>query len=121
MILVTVGTHYLSFDRLIKKIDEIALSIDEEIIAQIGNSKYKPKNIKYFTLIIFLIMSLTILSNGLFAQDKEMKDVAMHRLNEWKKIFTEDQVKKLGFELCGYNDHYFANHDIALFFSKWLR
>lgn len=30
-------------------------------------------------------------------------------------------VKKLGFELCGYNDHYFANHDIALFFSKWLR
>jgi ribosomal protein S18 acetylase RimI-like enzyme len=30
-------------------------------------------------------------------------------------------VTKLGFELCGYNDHYFANHDIALFFSKWLR
>jgi ribosomal protein S18 acetylase RimI-like enzyme len=29
--------------------------------------------------------------------------------------------KKLGFELCGYNDHYFINHDIALFFSKWLR
>ena len=28
---------------------------------------------------------------------------------------------KLGFELCGYNDHYFANLDIALFFSKWLR
>ena len=30
-------------------------------------------------------------------------------------------AKKLGFELCGYNDHYFVNHDIALFFSKWLR
>jgi len=30
-------------------------------------------------------------------------------------------AKKLGFELCGYNDHYFNNHDIALFFSKWLR
>lgn len=28
---------------------------------------------------------------------------------------------KLGFELCGYNDHYFANHDIALFFSKWVK
>jgi ribosomal protein S18 acetylase RimI-like enzyme len=28
---------------------------------------------------------------------------------------------KLGFELCGYNDHYYINHDIALFFSKWLR
>jgi ribosomal protein S18 acetylase RimI-like enzyme len=30
-------------------------------------------------------------------------------------------ARKLGFELCGYNDHYFINHDIALFFSKWLR
>ena len=30
-------------------------------------------------------------------------------------------AQKLGFELCGYNDHYYTNHDIALFFSKWLR
>jgi ribosomal protein S18 acetylase RimI-like enzyme len=30
-------------------------------------------------------------------------------------------TQKLGFELCGYNDHYYANQDIALFFSKWLR
>jgi GNAT superfamily N-acetyltransferase len=28
---------------------------------------------------------------------------------------------KLGYDLCGYNDHYFPNHDIALFFSKTLR
>jgi len=30
-------------------------------------------------------------------------------------------ANKLGFELCGYNDHYYTNNDIALFFSKWLR
>lgn len=30
-------------------------------------------------------------------------------------------ARKLGFELCGYQDHYFANQDIALFFSKWLK
>ena len=30
-------------------------------------------------------------------------------------------AQKLGFEFCGHNDHYFANHDIGLFFSKWLR
>lgn len=29
-------------------------------------------------------------------------------------------AKKLGFDLCGYNDHYYANGDIALFFSKWI-
>ena len=51
MIFVTVGTHYLGFTRLIKKIDELACLIDEEIIAQIGNTNYKPKNIKYFTFI----------------------------------------------------------------------
>jgi RimJ/RimL family protein N-acetyltransferase len=28
---------------------------------------------------------------------------------------------KLGFEFCGYNDHYFSNQDIALFFSRPLR
>lgn len=28
---------------------------------------------------------------------------------------------KLGYEFCGYNDHYFANQDIALFFSRSLR
>lgn len=30
-------------------------------------------------------------------------------------------AQKLGYDLCGYNDHYFPNHDIALFFSKNLR
>lgn len=29
-------------------------------------------------------------------------------------------VQKLGFDFCGYNDHYFANHDLAIFFSKWV-
>jgi GNAT superfamily N-acetyltransferase len=30
-------------------------------------------------------------------------------------------AKKLGYDLCGYNDHYFPNRDIALFFSKAVR
>ena len=30
-------------------------------------------------------------------------------------------AQKLGFDLCGYNDRYYANHDIALFFAKGLR
>jgi ribosomal protein S18 acetylase RimI-like enzyme len=30
-------------------------------------------------------------------------------------------AKKLGFEFSGYNDRYYPNHDIALFFSKILR
>jgi ribosomal protein S18 acetylase RimI-like enzyme len=28
---------------------------------------------------------------------------------------------KLGYEFCGYNDHYYLNQDIALFFTRYLR
>lgn len=30
-------------------------------------------------------------------------------------------ARKLGFDFCGYNDRYFASHDIGLFFAKALR
>jgi ribosomal protein S18 acetylase RimI-like enzyme len=30
-------------------------------------------------------------------------------------------AEKLGFDLCGYNDRYYANHDIGLFFGKSVR
>ena len=30
-------------------------------------------------------------------------------------------VQKLGFDFCGYNDLYYTNHDIALFFARPLR
>jgi ribosomal protein S18 acetylase RimI-like enzyme len=29
-------------------------------------------------------------------------------------------AQKLGFDFCGYNDRYYANHDIGLFFAKAL-
>jgi UDP-N-acetylglucosamine transferase subunit ALG13 len=51
MIFVTVGTHYLGFERLIKKMDEISAEIDEEVIAQIGSTNYQPKNMTYFSFI----------------------------------------------------------------------
>ena len=30
-------------------------------------------------------------------------------------------AQKLGYEFCGYNDHYYENQDIALFFARYLR
>ena len=48
MIFVTVGTHYQGFERLIKKMDEIAGRIKDEVIMQIGYTKYEPKNAKWF-------------------------------------------------------------------------
>ena len=36
------------FDRLVKEMDEIAGRADEEVIMQIGETAYEPKNAKYF-------------------------------------------------------------------------
>lgn len=38
-----------------------------------------------------------------------------------KNIAAIHLAQKLGFDFCGYNDRYFANHDLALFFAKPLR
>jgi exopolysaccharide biosynthesis glucuronosyltransferase PssE len=43
VILVTVGMQ-LPFDRLIRAVDEIAAELDEPIAAQVGVSRYRPKN-----------------------------------------------------------------------------
>ncbi len=50
MIYVTVGAGIggQEFDRLIKKVDEIAPHFEEEFIAQLGASQYIPQNIKWF-------------------------------------------------------------------------
>jgi ribosomal protein S18 acetylase RimI-like enzyme len=50
--------------------------------------------------------------------------------HNFRKVILEMQSKnhpgiqmahKLGYEFCGYNDNYFPNQDIALFFSRSLR
>ena len=46
MIFVTVGTT--AFDLLIKSVDEISNQIKEEIICQIADGKYIPKNCEHF-------------------------------------------------------------------------
>jgi len=51
MIFVTVGTHYQGFERLIKKMDEIAAKINDEVIMQIGHTNYHPRNAKWFSFL----------------------------------------------------------------------
>lgn len=51
MIFVTVGSHYEGFERLVKKMDEIAGSIAEKVVMQIGYTKYTPKNAECFDFI----------------------------------------------------------------------
>lgn len=48
MIFVTVGTSTWDFSRLIREIDLIAGKINEDIIIQIGNTQFEPKNATFF-------------------------------------------------------------------------
>ena len=51
MIFVTIGMHTAGFHRLIKKMDDIAGTISEEVVMQIGYTKYIPQNAKYFKFV----------------------------------------------------------------------
>jgi UDP-N-acetylglucosamine transferase subunit ALG13 len=55
MIFVTVGNSIkgVEFYRLVNKIDEIALELNEEVVAQIGFIDQYPKNIKWFPYLSF--------------------------------------------------------------------
>lgn len=50
MIFVTVGTDTHAFDRLLKEVDRLVREekIKEKVVAQAGNSTYKPQNYEYF-------------------------------------------------------------------------
>jgi beta-1,4-N-acetylglucosaminyltransferase len=48
LILVTVGMHPTGFGRLVREMDRVAGKIHEEVIMQIGGTKYVPLNAKYF-------------------------------------------------------------------------
>jgi beta-1,4-N-acetylglucosaminyltransferase len=51
MIFVTIGTHNIGFERLLRKMDEIAKDLPEDVIMQIGSSTYIPQNTKYFDFV----------------------------------------------------------------------
>lgn len=53
MIYVTVGNHYQPFDRLIRKMDEIAERLEEKVVMQIGAGKYRPENAEWMEFIPF--------------------------------------------------------------------
>jgi len=53
LILVTVGTHYQGFERLIEAVDKLKgkNKIKEDVVIQIGHTNYIPKNCKWFKFV----------------------------------------------------------------------
>ncbi|MSS74678.1 beta-1,4-galactosyltransferase [Candidatus Pacearchaeota archaeon] len=99
MIFVTIGTHPGQFDRLIKRIDEIAPHIKEKIIIQTGFTKYVPKNVEHF-----------VFAESLEPYFRDARLVISHSatsllefvLSNKKPIITVPRQKKFGEHI---NDH----------------
>ncbi len=112
MIFVTVGTHPGGFSRLIRRIDEIAPLLKEEIIVQRGFTKYIPKNVKYFDFVpdlspyfqkarIVITHSATSLIEFVFATQKPVITVPRQakfgeHINDHQIEFAEWLSKKTG-------------------------
>lgn len=65
------------------------------------------------------IGSLLVLAAQEWGSQQECRYVVMEM--QTKNMPAIRLAQKLGFDFCGYNDRYFANHDIGLFFAKSLR
>jgi beta-1,4-N-acetylglucosaminyltransferase len=48
LILVTVGTHNIGFDRLVKAMDELSAGLEEPVLIQYGSSTYVPDHAEHF-------------------------------------------------------------------------
>jgi beta-1,4-N-acetylglucosaminyltransferase len=49
VILVTVGMHTDGFPRLVQEMDRIAAKVDEDVVMQIGATRYEPRAARWFT------------------------------------------------------------------------
>ena len=102
MIFVTVGMHSTGFDRLIKKMDEIAEKIDEHVIMQIGHTQYTPKNAEYFRFKTYEeikeIMSkarLVVCQGAMSAIDAlilSTSALVIPRSKEWGEVINDHQL-----------------------------
>jgi UDP-N-acetylglucosamine transferase subunit ALG13 len=97
MIFVTVGTHEQPFDRLIRKIDELAAKgkIKEKIIAQIGYCSYIPENFEYFRFAPFEKMEKLFDSANLVITHAGVGSVFL-ALKKGKKVIVVSRMRKFG-------------------------
>lgn len=107
IVLVMTGMHS-GFDRLIKKMDNLAASINNEVVMQIGNSQYIPKNAEYFRFKEYSEIKGLITQAKFFICQGAMS--AIDALIQCKSTIIVPRLKEEGEVI---NDH-------QLFFAKKL-
>jgi len=107
MIFVSVGANPHPFDRLVKKIDDMVGSgeLKEEVILQIGTTKYEPKHIKRVKVFwgpgeyedvlknCTLIISHAGLGNAMLARDYKKPFILVPRRKEYGEHIDNHQLQ----------------------------
>lgn len=105
MIFLTVGTYQLPFDRLITTVDAAIMEglIVEEVFAQIGCCRYKPRNMEYVQMLqkgafdYYLQKASSIIGHAgmgtiTMALDYSRPLLAMPRLMKYGEVVNDHQV-----------------------------
>lgn len=102
MIFVMVGMHYEGFERLVKKMDEIAGKINERVVMQVGNTCYVPKHADYLKFFkeeeketLIKKAKIVICQGGMTIIDSLMLGtpvVAVPRLKEFGECINDHQM-----------------------------
>ena len=102
MIFVTVGMHNVGFERLVKKMDEIAGKIDEEVIIQKGYTRYEPKKAIFFNFVTekeikeLSRKARVVVTHGAMSMIEALQQgsmaIAVPRLKEYREIIDDHQL-----------------------------
>ena len=95
----------------------------------VGYIKVKAENNARIARVTDLVVSASVRQHGIASGlILSVMDLAAHR--DFHTLILEMQSKndpaikmanKLGFNFCGFRDHYFPNHEMAMFFSRFAR
>ena len=102
MIFVTVGMHTKGFERLLKKMDEIASTLNEEVVMQIGHTSFRPQKAKWFDFtteagikewcqkarVVVTQPAMSILD----AQEQNKPVIAVPRLQKYDEVIDDHQL-----------------------------
>lgn len=103
MIFVTVGSRKYPFDRLFRKLDELYEdgTLTEEMFAQTGTAKYRPKHYAFKNFISQEEFSEKIRKADIVVSHGASGSI-MQALNEGKKVIAVTRLQKYGEHI---NDH----------------
>jgi ribosomal protein S18 acetylase RimI-like enzyme len=100
--------------------------LDRELAGYIGLLERGTASVVWITdLVVNATQRRRGVASALLAATQDWAESRTHR-----RIILETQSKnlpairlaqKFGYEFCGYNDHYYLNQDVALFFAKLLK